>query len=429
MSKSILFYISIILLVSSILLIAANNIPILLSYRWLWAPMFLLFSLFFYSKVLLHKSVRNALLYGLLYAGLLQYTLWSHANDWYKKAIFEDFYALIVPVILFAILNRYKYFKEWQKLAKLGVIFFIITGIMTIIATFKNPFVVRASYSSQQFEIPNYDALFRLGFGSYGYMTALVSFLPILVYYFKNNVYFWLSRKALIILIIFFYVVLIRSQITANIIVATIILILAYFGSEKFKRNIIIISIISIIIFAVPRHFWAKQILHISSLFSPESLLNNRLKDLASYIINPEFTETGAKTQVGTRFARYPMLLKAFIANPFFGDANYESPFSYELKVGGHLYWMSRLTLWGIFGFIGYIFLLKNIFTPIIKIFNSDFKFYYLLSLLSIIALGFMKNIAGREPYIMLFIIIPGLYFYQILNLNKQKFNNQKKKS
>jgi hypothetical protein len=82
---------------------------------------------------------------------------------------------------------------------------------------------------------------------------------------------------------------------------------------------------------------------------------------------------------------------------------------------GGHLYWMSRLALWGIIGFLGYLTLLKNIFKPIVSLFDPVFRYYYMLSLFSVIVLGLLKNIAGREPYAFLLIVIPGFYFLPLL--------------
>ena len=407
------------LLASSLLLIIANNVTILMSYRWVWAPVFLLFSILFYTKSLSQQSVRSALIYGLLFAGVLQYFLWIHASDWYKKAIFEDFYALIVFVLLFGILDRQKYYLEWQKLSKMGLIFFIITGIMTLIATSINPLVVRASYSSGRYQMAEYDELFKLGFGSYGYMIAIVALIPVLVYFYKNNRKFWLSKKVIIILIFFFYVVLIRAQIIANIIIASIILIVAILGAEKFKKKIIIYGLLGVIFLAIPTRFWVEGFQNLSALFEPGSLLNYRFQDLSFYIENPEITEGVTRTTTAGRAARYPMLLNAFMENPFLGDASYGSNFSYELSHGSHLYWMSRLALWGIFGFIGYIFLLRNIFKPVINMFDSNFKFYYQLSLLSVVALGLIKNLGGREPYIMLLIIIPGLYILHYKAINK----------
>ena len=58
------------------------------------------------------------------------------------------------------------------------------------------------------------------------------------------------------------------------------------------------------------------------------------------------------------------MLFEAFKASPFFGDASYYSKYDTEMGHGGHLYWMSRLALWGVFGFLGYLLILYKILLP-----------------------------------------------------------------
>ena len=42
-------------------------------------------------------------------------------------------------------------------------------------------------------------------------------------------------------------------------------------------------------------------------------------------------------------------------------------------------------------------------------------RYYYFLSLLSIILLGIAKAVGGREPWLILIVIIPGLYYYPLL--------------
>ncbi len=149
-----------------------------------------------------------------------------------------------------------------------------------------------------------------------------------------------------------------------------------------------------------------------SGYFENGSQLKYKFKDFALYLENPKIVED-ASTGTGGRAARYPMLWRVFLGNPLFGDASYKSRYGYDLAHGGHLYWMSRLALWGILGFIGYLLILKNIFKPVVNIFDPKFKFYYQLSLMSIFTLGLMKNLTLKEPLIMLLIIIPGLYLLQ----------------
>lgn len=410
------FYLSIFLLISSLLLIIANNVPILASFRWFWAPIFLLFSLLYIKKIN-SKYLLYVLFYGLLYCLILQYTLWRYANDWYKKYIREDYYSLAVFYIMFLWLYKNKFINEWIKLAALALLFFFITGIMTIIATKIEPEVVRASYSSGYLKIPKYDKLYKLGFGSYGYMTALISLIPILIFFIKTKQKTFLSNLYLYIFIFLIIFLLIRSQIFANIIIGISIFIFSFLSQKRFIFNLLIYLIIILTLLNIPKNFWINSLLQIRSNFKPKTTLYYKFTDIVNFLEKPDLEEP--KTSVGGRAERYPMLFKAFKSSPFFGDASYDSEFDYELGVGYHLYWMSRLTLWGIYGFLFYIFFLVNIFKPILSLFDNTFKYYYKLSLFSIIALGLMKNLAGREPYIMLFVVIPGLYFNHITKIHK----------
>ena len=50
---------------------------------------------------------------------------------------------------------------------------------------------------------------------------------------------------------------------------------------------------------------------------------------------------------------------------------------------------------------------------------------YFLLSLLSMVALGAMKTLIGRELWYTFFIIVPGLYYLPLLKKKKSKFHKQ----
>ena len=350
----------------------------------------------------------NVMAFGFLYCGLLQYTLWNYANDWYKKAVFEDFYAMIVIVLLFVYLRKNNYYDIFIKLAKVALVFLIITGVMTIIATSFEPEVVRASYSSGKELISNYDSLNRLGFGSYGYMTAVIAFFPILVYFYKKKATSHKEKWLIILSILFFVVVLIRAQIFANILMAMAILLISFLGMSNLKKSVIIFTLVGIVLLTIPAHYYADLLVHFSGYFEKDSQNYYKLNDLSTFILNPEISTS---TNVGGKVERYPDLWRVFKAQPFFGDASYQSSFGREIGTGGHLYWMSRLALWGIFGFCGYIIILVNILKPVFKSFDPDFKFYYLLSIMAVVGMGFIKNLGGREIWLMILFIIPGMYF------------------
>lgn len=408
--RKLVYYFSLGLLISSLLPIIDNNIPILASYRWLWAPAFILYALVFEKNNLVQKQVLMVLLYGIIYVWPIPSILWPYASEWYKEAIFEDFYGMLVPVLLFTVFYNNKYWDTWIKLSKLSIIFIIITGVMTIIATSIEPLIVRDSYSSGKFEITNFDSIFRLGFGSYGYMTAIVSVFPVIIYFLKKRNEQWLNKWMLISLMIFLFIVLLTAQIFANILVAFITILFSFLGASKFKKSFFYILIFFIIFFFTPKTFYIKSLKGIGQNFEQNSELYLKFNDMANYIENPVLDEDDFSTETSVRASRYPSLFKVFLASPLLGDANHKSPFEYELKTGGHLYWMSRLALWGIFGFMGYIIILINVFKPVTRMVNEELRFYYYISVAAIFTLGLFKNLTGREIYIISLFVLPGLF-------------------
>jgi len=414
--RTITYFISVMLLVSSLLMIVADNVPILASFRWLWGPALLVFTLLARPKLYLNKMAMSVMLFGLFYCVILQYWLWPYANDWYKRKVFEDFYAMFAGVLFFLNLRSCNDIRMWHKLAKLGLLFFVITGIMTIVATEINPLLVRASYSSLKESIAGFDKLKRLGFGSYGYMAAVLAIFPTLVYYYKHSSK-WKKKVALIFLILFFYFVLIRAQIFANMLVGAIIIIFAFLGLKRIRQSILLISLVLVMAFIIPKQVYANFLFTISQYFDADSENYLKVTDMAQFISN-----TGNQRGTPeTRLNRYPVLYNAFTAQPLLGDASYNSKYDYEMATGGHLYWMSLLALWGIFGFIGYLLILTNVFKPVFAILNKEFKFYYTLSVLAVFIMGFMKLLSGREIFIVLLIIVPGLYFSIVLQEAKKE--------
>ncbi|MFK5982670.1 MAG: hypothetical protein QM499_07135 [Flavobacteriaceae bacterium] len=416
-------FLSFALIITSTLMIVANNVPYLGSFRFLWAPIGLISFILLKSKILSHKMSISVLMYGVLFAGILQYTLWNFASDWYKQIILGDFYNLIIFVFLAVYLLTAREFVFWGRLAKWGVYFLIITAIMTIVATQIAPMVVRASYSGGLDKLEGFTALYKLGFGSYGFAISLVAFIPIVVYFIKSKINIVFSKNFLWSIFIVLIITLIQMQIFANILVGMLLIVLSLVSAKNRKNTFFWIIGLVLIFSIIPLKIYADILINIGSTFSTDSNVYYKLNDMASYIVNSNVSDTG----MGVRYARYPELLTVFFAQPIVGDASYNSSFYNEMVNGGHLYWMSRLALWGVFGFIGYLLILKNIFQPIFNLFDKEFRYYYGLSLLSVFILGLVKNLTGREQYVMLLIIIPGLYFLSKtkLEIRKQKQLNR----
>jgi hypothetical protein len=417
--KQLLHMVIIIAVAMTSLYILANNLPILVgSFRFLWGP-FVLASIFILQPTVFYKTpVKFLLLYGAISLVLLQYTLWNHMGDWVRGGLLEEYYSLIIFSSIFFYYYIRRDFSGLAVVGKLGFCFVVITVVMTNIALSFDPMVVRQSIASMDFT-PYQARLFKLtGAGGYGYMQALVCLIPVLVFHIKFDQKMVFSKNVLAIILILILFTMLRAQILANLLAATAITVLSFAGAKHFRRSIIMVVMVLIVLLMIPVGVYADILFSLSSYFDPESPIYYKLRDLAVFIQYPELTGT---TGAGGRAERYPLLFEAFIAAPIFGDSSYNSPFGYNVAVGGHLYWMNKLAIWGLPGFLFFIFVLYQLIKRIYGLFDNKFGFYYLLSIGAFIFLGLMKNIAGREPFLMLIVVIPGLYFLPLLEKKRQQ--------
>lgn len=404
-TKKSIYFIFLITVASTTLYVVFKNLPPLIgSFRFFWAPITLIIILFIKPQVLFTKPFIWIIFYGILMIGILQPTLWQYMTESTKPGIYEEFYNLSIFTAIFSYLYFNRDYATWARLSKMGFFFILITIVGTNIALTIDPLLVRNSAStltSFQNNLARYT-----GSGGYGYAQAFVLLIPILFYHIKYRNQLIFKRGILIIIMISIFITLVRAQVFANILVAIAMSLFSIFGAKRAKQSFVIITLITIILISIPSSIYANLLSSAGSYFESSSTIHQKLIDFAHFIRNPEFTDD---TQAGSRAERYPMLFKAFLASPIFGNASYDSPF--YTTPGFHLYWMNRLTQWGIVGFLFFIYMLFQIYKRIRSIFDDSFRFYYFLAVSGFIMLGLMKNIAGREPFLMLIIVIPGFYF------------------
>jgi hypothetical protein len=182
-------------------------------------------------------------------------------------------------------------------------------------------------------------------------------------------------------------------------------IILSILGRKNIKRSLFIIGFIFIIAILIPKAFYSNVLIELSMYFNPDSETFNKLNDMAIFLIKTDYVTSGT----GARAARYPLLINAFLTDPVWGY--YATRNTYDISSGGHIYWMNRLTVLGLMGFIPYIIIHFLHIKTTTKYFNKEFTLYFLISIFSIIILGLLKNISGRQLWFMYFFIIPGLYY------------------
>ncbi|MFW5803830.1 MAG: hypothetical protein ACOCWG_01205 [bacterium] len=403
---------------STLLYIVSRNLPpVIGSFRFFWAPFSLIIIFYTRSNAIFKGPMRFVLLYGIISVGILHYFLWNNMDDWNRKYILEDFYVLVVFTAIWSYFWVKSDFQRLALLSKWAFIFIVITIITTNIALTIDPLIVRkaaSSFSEEPFRL----RLFNLtGAAGYGYAQAFILLIPPLVYYIKKKKQMVFSRKVLIVILTLLFITILRTQVFANFMITSFVLFLAFMESQKRQFIFLYITLFIVIFVIVPDSFYAKIFSTIGSYFDTNSVFYSKFNDFALFIQNPELDNT---TGFGHRAERYSMLMEAFLANPIWGHASANS--SLNIRGGGHLYWMNKLTLWGVPGFLFFVYVLKKIYKSISSsFFNDEIRYYYLLSVLAFIMLGLTKNIAGREPWITIIVVIPGLYFFPLIQKTKIK--------
>jgi hypothetical protein len=392
---------------STTLYLVFRNLPLNLgSFAVVWAPLSFFAILLTYPRTFIKGPMKMLVLYGITVIGILQYTLWKHMSDWNLNHILLEYFNLtIICSIFFFYWNR----RDIRFLSRIGYwafIFVIISLIMTNIALYMDPSLVRDSANSADFT-PLQAKIYQItGAMGYSYIQAVICLIPILIYHIKLKRNMVFSPTVLIGIFALIIITVIQSQVFANILVMVVITLLSLIGAKKRRIWVIVVSIIGAFIISTPNSFFVEKIYLMSTFLDSDSVLKEKLSDFAVFIEDPEID---ASTGVGSRASRYPMLSEALMKNPLFGDASYES--SINISGGSHLYWMNRLALWGIPGFIFFLFVLFSVFKTISSIFEQEFRFYYYISLSVLLFLGLTKAIGGRELWLLLIVVIPGLYF------------------
>jgi hypothetical protein len=406
------------IMVSTFLPVVFNNLPPIVRSHHIWTIIWILSLIVFYPKIFLNRAIIYVVGYG-LFIFIASNLLWNTIDEWNYNLLFSELYQVIIGLSVITYFYESKDYLSLAKITQWSIVFIFITAIMSIISSAIDPMYARnlvgvSSFSdeSEREAILNFK---RYGGGSYSMAAAFMCLFPILIYYYKNIKLSIVSKMIILIISIAIFVALLGMQIFGNIIIALLFGTIALLGMKRIKQSILIIGLFFSILVVTPKEIYINSLLSISNYFEKQKDLNYKLKDLAIFI------QTGGeirKNSSGTaaRAERYPMLLETFIKSPLLGCYAFAdvSRRGYTGE-GAHLYWMNKLTVTGILGFMFFLFIPYNFIKNRLLIFDSNYKFYYLLAALSILSYGLMKALAGRETWYTFFILLPGLYYLPLL--------------
>ncbi len=403
------YYFSIAVSITIFLPIVYNNVPITRVRLFIVVLWFL--SLFIMKPVVLrNKLFQGIVLYSIAMI-LFQSFLWSDITEVGKVKLIREILTMLIAV---SIIAYYRATGDYAGLAffiKWTFVFIIVTAVMSIITSILNPNYAReiTALSALQSESGKEAVLSykKYGGGTYSYATAIVAFFPLLIYYYRSMGY-WGKRSIILFIVILFYT-LIRIQIFANILFALLVLILSILGRKNLKVSLGIYGFIFLAFILIPMQFYVELLKYMGNWFERGSENYYKFNTMAQYLSQGGGVSE-SNTSIGVRAARYPVLWELFMKNPLWGSQ----------KGNFHLFWMNKLAFYGVLGTFPLVFLIYTYIKSSLKYFNEEFSFYYLLSVFSIIALGFTKALVGYETWITFFVLIPGFYYLPLISKEKK---------
>lgn len=408
-TKTFLLFLAFMLMITTFLTIFSAYSRFNIGVYKYWAYIWFISLIFLAPRIFTDKFFFFVLCFSIIFVYFLLNTLWNNVDEWNKREARMEVLAFLVPMSLYAYFRFSRDFDGLALLVKWTLFFIAITAILSIYSSTIDPMYAR-SLTGGDYTAAEAKTMQKLGGGAYGFAGALVFLFPMIVYYYRNSSKIPFSKPQILIFGIVCFVAVLRMQIFANIILSVFGIIFSLLGARKIRKSLIYSGIFLGLLILIPKNVYSDLLISASKHFNPDSDVYYKLNDMAVFI---KFGEVSAETAAGGRIERYPLLWEGFKTNPLTGFYNSNS--TLHIEPGGHLYWMNKLTVYGILGFIPFILIFYFYIKKVIKQFDPEFTFYFLLSVFSGIGLGLMKNLVGNDFWCMLFFIIPSLYYLPLL--------------
>lgn len=310
--------------------------------------------------------------------------------------LIANFMEMGIPIIIMNILIRENNDKNYEIMGgvSLGMTFVTIIASLIVI-TYVDPYAIRnvvALVVGGESALP----YFRMGVADYS-MAAMVMAIPcILIGIYKHNH----NKKTRmfcvlgsIIAVSFMY----KASVTTTFLICLFLAISAILVNDKktVKKNITTFIPLFIVIVLVGFPLLLDLLSNVvnEDIASRSAMLN-------------EFQSSGTYDEdedLGARIRLYGLSLTAFIRHPLFGNA--------AALVGHHAYVLDILGLYGLLGTILHFSFVISQCKMCYKIVPDGLKIYYLLMLLGVLALAFLKNIAGFNYWSFMFLYYPCILF------------------
>ena len=396
--QKIMRYLAFMVLMNLFLPIIGANIPgLVFGYRFnqlLWYVAFLLF----YPKLFFSRSMVLVFVYFIIYLILMLIGHYNIDYKWFYTNVAQWF----IAISLYTYFSNIESNKIYEKFAMIVLLFLTITTITSIIGYTLFPSAIREIYTGR---LSGDVQLFfkKIGIAAYGFFSGLPIIIPALVYLIrimKKNIIIYYFITGL------FLYGLIVASITAPFLLMILAFILSFMGQKKVNKNIILFVFIAFFALIIPSGYYAEILKKLGEIVN-NSALTPRINDIAIGFEQGFNVHAGQLTQAEYRLNRYNLNWEQFMINPIIGAGD---------EGNAHIFWMNILAQFGILGLIPIVLIIVDQIKANLKVLNENCQFFYIISLLAFLGLGFMKAYSGSELYIYIFFMVPGLSKVNYLN-------------
>ena len=385
-----------------ILLILFERLPFPLNTFFFYFIIFIVSLLLIKPAVFLEKTNKYVFFFGFFFVFWDVVGIYHLYDDFYNYSwLFnKELLPIFVSTLLFAYFLINKNIFDLIIVTRFVLVFILITAFTSIVGLMVFPDAAREMTgmlaANEEFGLIEFYK--KIGIAGYDFYYGLAFAMPIFVLLIKIHWHHNIERYTLIFFVIVILYVIIKAQMTTALLFS-VIGILFSIAKIKNKRTtiIIILAFLGLAMF-VPNQFYADNIRSVTS-YIPGEILQTRLLDLSETLEKNDKDIENMDTHVSRRSERIPFLLNQFYHSPITGGGESTS----------HVFWLDRLSLFGMLGWLPWILLLASIIKTVIKNINKEFIYYYVLTIILFIGIGFMKNSGGKLLYLSVFFIVPSI--------------------
>lgn len=342
------------------------------------------------NKNLFHKSIVFLLIYFIIDG--IKYSTSGSFNFIGEIVSFSGF---AIPMLLFyAFANDYKSSNNsllYKYIVGLSFLVIISTIRLQLIDPSSLKHMVALSTLGDMSAIYSYQ---KLGMAGYDFAAMAMVFPPVYITLFRESHNRKRKRLFMIALLLSFAFMLL-GQVTTTLLICVFMTALSLFIKDKNKGFIVYVGIVvlfGVILFQPILEAVAPHLLGFEDY-------SGKVEDLL------ESNQTGQLAgEVEGRVGLYRVSFNSFMENPFFGDVN--------AKIGGHAYFLDKLALSGLIGFLPLFFAILYMVKDCAKILIGKYQMVYYICILGLVILGFLKNMAGMDYWLFSFFYIPYILFY-----------------